>query len=246
MIQAAIEKILDLGDIRTVELHGRPYAREADRLGRMRKPEEHQPDAVQVSTLDALVDYLVGNPDGLDIPSLFLHVVNRARVELLGPLQPANGNARFCYMAATFTPPNFDLGRWYPVDEFVVGLQSAFMPTIESGAVISMLANMANEAIRQNTDDGFSQTIAIKTGLTTKSEVKVKNPIELQPVCTFREAAQPLGGFILRLKDQGNGAPLVALYCADEKLMQLEAIQAVGVYLKARLEEKGAVVQVFS
>ena len=40
---------------------------------------------------------------------------------------------------------------------------------------------------KTNKDDGFTQTLEIKTGITTKEKVEVKNHVLLQPYRTFRE-----------------------------------------------------------
>lgn len=245
MIAEAIEKVLGLGEIRQADFNGHLFARERDGLERIKRPEEHRPEALLVSSLNALVAYLAANPDGLDVADLFIHVESRKRVELLGPLQPKNDNLRFNYVGAAFTPPSFEFGRWYPVDDFIMAFQAAFIPTDEFDAVVCMLANIANEAVKQSVDDGFSQTIQVKTGLTTKSEVKVQNPVRLRPIFTFREAEQPLGDFILRLKDQGaDRPPAVALFHADLPLLQLEATAEIYRYLRGRLEEEGLLAKV--
>lgn len=245
MIVEAIEKLLDLSAIRAVDIQGRAYVRKTDDVVRLRAPEEHQPASLAVGSLDAIVDYLTQDPDGHGFEKVFLHVVNRGRVDLLGPLQPANDNARFRFLVAMDTPPAFQYGRWYPVDEFIVGFQAAMMQTDQAAAIICHLANLASEAIKQNTDDGLSQTISIKTGITTKSEVKVKNPMELQPIFTFREAIQPTGEFILRLDEKGAACvPRAALFHADEGALELAAMGAVGDYLRQRLEEEAAPIPV--
>lgn len=236
MISEAIDRILKLAEIRKLELNGATYASDTDRLQRVKPSEHYAPTPLVFSNLDSLISYIETNPDNLNTEGLRLHVVNRLVVELIGPLQTDNDNARFCYARATFDPTNFHYDVWMPIDEFIVSIQSAFVQTDQSDAVVNMLANIANEAIRTSKDDGFSQTISIKTGLTTKSEVTVRNPVELVPITTFREVEQPAGQFILRLKDHG-GPPLVCLFAADVKALQLAGAVAVAKYLIHRLEE---------
>lgn len=241
MITEAINRIIELATIRTVERNGAMYVSEGDRLQRLRPPVHESPAPLEFSNLDSLIGYIATNPDNLDTESLRLHVVSSVRVDLIGPLQPINDNVRFCYAVAKFYLPSsyFEFGKWMPLEEFIIGMQSAFVPTDQSLAVVSMLANIANEAIRTNKDDGFSQMISVKTGLTTKSEVTVKNPVELVPVSTFREVEQPIGKFILRLNDKGrSGAPLVGLFAADIMALRLAAVGALAKYLNERIEEE--------
>jgi hypothetical protein len=246
VIKEAIEKILDLGEIRTIEQAGRIYARDKDHLHVVVKPEEIEPAPLKVGTLESLVRYLVANPDGLDLDALTIHVLDPLEVRVIGPLQPENCNTRFTYLRACAGIGSFQFNKYMDLEAFVVGLQAGFVSSGEVAQIVAMLANLANEAIRQNKDDGFSQTLQVKTGLTTKAEVTVKNPVILAPFRTFREVEQPPGKFILRLKDHGNAAPLVALFSADLGAWELEAIKAIRIKLELMMEAKGIKVEVMS
>lgn len=247
MIKEAIEKILALDEIRTVEEDGRLYVRDADDLERLKRPDEYHPTPLKVGNLHSVVQYLTLNPDGLDVESLTIHVLDPYTVELIGPLQNDNDNTRFIYLAAKAKPNAFKFNRYLELEDFVLSLQASFRPSEEMAAVVHMLANLANETIRQNLDDGFSQSLQIKTGLTTKAEVQVKNPLCLVPLRTFREVEQPAGQFLLRLRDQGGGGPpLVSLTIADGDAWELEAIEAITLALEGWIEEQGLAVEVLS
>jgi hypothetical protein len=246
VIKEAIDKVIELDEIRMVEDDGRIYVRGREELKRVKRPDEHHPTPLKVGNLRTVVQYLVLNPDGLDLASLTIHVTDPFTVEVIGPLQSDNDNTRFTYLTARCRPNGFQFNRAIDLEEFVLDLQANFQRTGPLDEVVCMLANLANETIRQNIDDGFSQTLQIKTGLTTKAEVKVQNPIELVPFRTFREVEQPAGEFILRFKERKNAAPMVSLTIADGDAWELEAIAAIRTTLKGWLEEEALVVEVLS
>jgi hypothetical protein len=246
MIKEAIEKIIELDEIRTYEMDGRIYTRNRDQLQPLIKPEEVDPVPLEVCNLRSFIKYLVINPDGLDLDWLTIYVVDAFNVHLIGPLQESNCNRRFTYLAAHVEPCFFKFNQFLELEDFVISLQANFQRTAELGAVVHMLANLANENIRQNIDDGFTQSLQIKDGLTTKAEVKVQNPITLIPFRTFREVEQPAGEFILRLKGRGDRAPLVCLTVADGNAWQLQAIAAIRQLIAAWLNENDLTIGILS
>lgn len=245
MIKAAIDRVLELGKIETTDFEGLAYGRQADQLKRIKSPAHYKPEPLEVQALESLINYLASNPDKLQIEDVFLIVIDPVRVELVGGLQPDNDNARFTYVAATYRPPGFHFGQWMELEDFIIWMQSAFQPTEQSAAVVCMLGNMASERIKTAADDGFAQSIQVKTGLTTKAEVKVQNPVELVPFRTFREVRQPTGQFILRLKERGQGYPVASLFESDGAAWWLSAVDNVAEYLRARLDQEGIGVKVF-
>ena len=102
-------------------------------------------------------------------------------------------------------------------------------------SLIDVLGNLANEHVTENKDDGLSQTIQVRTGITTRAKVKIENPLSLKPYRTFREVEQPESLFIFRLKNQ-NGLHC-ALYESDGGAWKLEAIKNIKAHLAGELPE---------
>ena len=236
MIKEAIDRVLELSQIRTIEVFDRLYAVNQGRLDFIRAPDEHQPSRVNLYGLNSLVTYLSINPDGLDQDKIMVHVIGPDEVEVIGPLMPLSGNGRFTYARVSFDVPCFQFNRYMDLESFILGLQTGFAPSSDLSNIVLMLACLVNETIRQNQDDGFSQSLQIKTGLTTKAEVKVENPVALIPYRTFREVEQPPGKFILRLQNNGAAPPMVALFNADLAAWELEAMAAIEAWLKQQFE----------
>lgn len=127
------------------------------------------------------------------------------------------------------------LGQWHDLELFIIQLQGMFVAhDPKAGAIIDMLGHLANEYIKENRDDGFSQSIQVRTGITTKSEVTIENPICLTPYRTFREVKQPSSDFIFRLRNTNNNLQC-ALFEGDGGAWELEAVKNIAAYLQERV-----------
>ena len=98
-----------------------------------------------------------------------------------------------------------------------------FAGTVESGTVA------------QYGDDGVTQKATIKTGLASKGEAILPNPVRLKPFRTFLEINQPESDFIFRMRE-GRGVEC-AIYEADGGAWQIEAMQRIKVYIQNALND---------
>jgi hypothetical protein len=234
MLSQFVDKLVSLGEIRTVEHEGNTYSNA--NLSRIKTPNQADPNPLIFHSLGGLLHFL---DDGLmqkDLPlpsDMLLHIVDPFAIHLLGRLQPDNENRRFCYAIARTTPMSFSFGEYLNLEEMVLALQCEFRQNEERDALIQMLGSVASEHIREHNDDGMSQSIQIKTGLRLKSEVKVTNPIELIPYRTFRECEQVKSPFIVRFKARGEYPPMMMLKDAGGEHWQLDAMINIRSWLEA-------------
>jgi hypothetical protein len=238
MIKEAIDKILDLAPIHLESVEGEAYFKDSQRLKRLKRPHEFVPAELVFYNLTGLKSYIERNPDNLDTSILFLHVVDFNQVDLLGPLQPHNNNTRFLYARAVDSRVHFAFGKFMNLEQFIICILTNFVHGREnddSEAIIKMLGNMANEDIKTNKDDGFSQSIQIKTGLTTKAAVEVSNPVVLYPYRTFIELDQPAHNAVLRFQQAEGRETKVALFEADGGGWRVEAVHLIRDWLKEHL-----------
>lgn len=233
MLREAIDRILDIRPFQTVEIDGKTYT--DGRLHRINPNRLQSPEALPFHTLTGIVDFLqsdncrngfVGNGDA---PSI--HVVNYNHVRIIGNIDVDSDNVRFNYAKAILDNPQFGFGRFMGLEDFIVSLQSQFIHTEQIDDIIGMLGSLANEQVVENKDDGFSQSINIRTGITTKSRVKIKNPLKLKPYRTFREIDQPSSNCILRLKKNNDGL-FAGLWEADGDQWKLEAIGGIKAFFE--------------
>lgn len=234
MLAELVDKILSLGVIQKTEIGARTYTK--DRLNLVHPPEHSAPETLNFKTLKGLTDYVSTNSDSFHLKDVFLHVLDYDQVYLYGHLIPAACNNRFQYASAKLHAESFRFGDWKDLETFIIALQSMFVADAATEALIGMLGNLANEYVVENKDDGFSQAVQIRTGITTKSQVKITNPMTFRPYRTFREVEQPASQFIFRLRKSANGLQCV-LFESDGGAWKLEAIANVKKWLAAALPE---------
>ena len=233
-IVSAINRILELDQtIVTQEIDGRLYSK--FKLNRVPLSNETAPSPVNFNTLTGLVAFAKALPE----KNVFFHVESPTRVTLLGELQPENFNLRFCFAEARtdFEPFAFASTRnpaWVDLELFVISLQSMFWETESREDIISLLGSVSNEAVETNNDDGFSQSLHVRIGISLREKAKVENPVYLRPYRTFREVDQPEGRFILRIRKK-DGLQC-SLWEADGGLWKSTAMKTIKEWLDYETE----------
>jgi len=216
MLKALLERTLELANIKFETIGGNVFTK--DRLIRVKDSNQHSPETLELNNLKGLVDYTEQLPN----KDMFFAVTSPTKVSLMSQIDPDNDNTQFIFATAVLSVDNFNFNHWFDLETFIISLLSQFEGTEERDATIETLARLSNEYIVNNTDDKFSQKVQVKTGLTTKAEVEVKNPILLKPFRTFREVDQPESNFVLRYRNQ-NGIQ-AALFEGDGGCWKLDAI----------------------
>ncbi len=196
------------------------------------------PEAILLSTLMGLHDYLESNIDGLDKEKLQLRVVGPTQVELEGLLEDEKERFRRRRFArAVFTPTDFKFGQFLDSETFTIGLQVAFVKTVERDDLLTFVGSIRESSVRETVDDGLSQEVKTANGLTRVENARVPNPVTLAPYRTFTELDQPESQFVLRMR-QGpeNGKPMIALFEADGGAWKREAVARAAVWLRGNIE----------
>lgn len=236
MTENAVNAIAELARAaagRTVLIDGTEYS--TAELHDPRKPDP-EPKPLVVHTLNALTDYIAQNKDGVGDECL-VHIVSPTQVSVVGELRGRFAQ-RFTFASAQIVPAaaSFRFGAWMPPDEMVIALQALFAEnTHERGRayVLRIVGNLRDEAVRQQSDDGVTQTVTAKAGIATLAEVAVQNPVTLAPFRTFAEIEQPESPFIIRFR-KGHGGAEVALFEADGGAWKLDAIRGIAAALDGR------------
>jgi hypothetical protein len=232
---AAVAAIQDSVKTEIIKIDGIEYAtREV-----FDPPVADLPRALQLNTLSGLADYI---GSGLDAHTrLAIHVVDHQQVNLVGPLVDRD-NRRFVYATASadavLGPAQFQFGRYYEVEEFVIKLATLFEGDDQLARVLQIVGNIKEERVRSTEDDGLSQTVVARAGVASVAEIRVPNPVRLKPYRTFREIEQPASPFLLRLRS-GDGEeelPTCALYEADAGEWKLTAIERIAAFFNERSE----------
>lgn len=221
-----IEKILSLAPANFAEINGRTFT---DR----QLAAIDDPVAVPISchTITGLVDYLDTMDAGEQEEAVF-HIVDFDRVSIVSPIFGSN-KQRETYITANAYELKHRLNSHMPVDEFIIYLQSMFVQDDVTAKIMKVVGNLSQGQNTTHADDGVTQRVEAKVGVTRVEVVDLPNPVELRPFRTFMDIEQPQSKFILRIKADDSG-PQCALYEADGGAWKNKAIANIKDYLKGR------------
>jgi hypothetical protein len=248
MDDAAVKAIKDLAleSQGTIEVGGRTYWKASKE--RIVAP-HYTPETLKFVTLTGLVDYVTGEPDvvetaGTPDPSTplvnakdaYLHIEDFNKVVLLSaPQGPKNIRHRI----AEATSPvslDFPFGKFMPVEEMTIKLRTMFCKNDDLDEIVFSLTKVDLSNSLQQGDDGVSQSIQVKKGISGASvEGKtLKGLYNLAPRRTFGEAVQAESEFLFRMKIvEGEGT--AALFQSGGNEWRLAAIQNVRTWLTDKL-----------
>lgn len=212
---------------------------------RLPLPEEPTPGTLAMASLEGIVDYMKSSDTDADLPNeniFIVQVVDFCQVRVVSSLIGLRLQ-RHVLAAATcdnlFNNGGFSFGRYYDIESFIPTLQSMFCGgDNDREKVLRMLSGLTSEVVRKDTDDGNTQIVAVRKGISMSEDQRVPNPVRLQPWRTFREVTQPTSPFVLRLKGDVGQPPTAALFEADGGAWKIDAVNSIKQWLADRLEDQ--------
>lgn len=246
MIKEALQYLIGLASGERPVIDGRQYS--TTTLHPVMAPTA---EFLELHSLTGLVDYLRSGsdiscrvPDGTVIKEeskIFIHVLGPGTVYLYGALDSV-WHQRECFLKVSLIDNSFRFGQWHEIEDFIVEVQSKFEVDETVKIILGALSKIDDEAKKTLEDNGVSQKVMIRTGITTLAWGDIPNPIILKPYRTFAEVEQPSCKFVLRLRsatqrETDQGKPKVALFDAGGNLWQMEAIQAIKNWLHEQLPD---------
>lgn len=204
---------------------------------KMLRPYEPDPaPCFDIFSLDGLCDWLNADVDkNIKLfGRLFVHVCNERIVTVETRSSGIEGNRRFTLAKCEFPLHRFPWGEYIDQEKFVVMLLSRFANDPEGGrdAVGAFVGKIKQEQSAKTMDDGVTQKVAVKTGISLTAEIPVKNPVYLAPQRTFTEIEQPISPFVLRVQE----GPSIALFEADDGAWKNEAVSRISTFIRSRIQ----------
>ena len=230
MLKKALEYIVGLKEPYVGVFNGCTYTDKPI----IRIPEKLYAESIRMNALTGLCGYIKSNVDDM-YARMILHVVSPTEVRLLSALDVERG--RECMAQAHALLPEFPFGRFLDHEEFCIALQSQFLKNDDRDLVLKFAGTVEDGTVAQYGDDGVTQKAIVRTGVASKSDAVVPNPVRLAPYRTFLEAEQPESDFIFRMRTD-NGVQC-ALFEADGGAWKNRAMENVRAYLCEQLEESG-------
>lgn len=233
MIREALEYIVGLGDAKEHEIHGDVYS---DKQLHLVKPYFPMAKAIEMHTLTSLVDYIKAQVD--EMPEhMIIDVRSPEQVALYTQLDANHDREEFVVVNARV--PAFPFNQFMDQEKFNINLQAKFLsdPETDKELILKFAGTVEAGTVEQYGDDGVTQKATIKTGIASKADAVVPNPVSLRPYRTFLEVAQPKSDFIFRMKQDRYDGISIAIFEADGGAWKMEATKAIKEYLEFELAD---------
>jgi hypothetical protein len=190
-----------------------------DQAGNVYPKNPPLPALIELTTLSGLAGLITSGLDqkaAADFKTIcYLHVEDHETVSLVDRVPDAYGQRRTWATATAVVNQPIQFNRYYEPDEFVIGLLAGFLDTPDLTSLLKIVGNLAAENVATSTDDGVSQTVAVRKGV-LKASVELPPRVTLTPYRTFSEAQQPSSSFLFRVKNMGaDRVPQCGLFEAD-------------------------------
>ncbi|MBC2140163.1 MULTISPECIES: hypothetical protein [Listeria] len=184
-----------------------------------------------LNTLTGLIDYIKANLERID-KKMILRINGPQEVMLEGLLEFDGNRETLVHVDALL--PEIRYNNFLDSESFIIALQANFTETPDRDILLKVMGNVVEGEVKNVGDDGTSQSVVIKSGISSKAEAKVPNPVVLAPYRTFIEVEQPASSFIFRMKE----GPCGAIFEADGGAWKHAAIKNVKEHLAAALDEE--------
>jgi hypothetical protein len=232
MIKEALQYLMSLKDAKQIELGGRKYTDGA--LAAVKPPMQSD---LTIATLTGIADYFNTNPDDIDLKNTVVHIKNHKQVNVVSAVT-GEWIQRHQYLTAVTEPKQFAYGRYMPLEDFIVSMQTYFVQDEITAKLMQMAGNLTDETSVKVLDDGVTQQVQAKMGIRIEN-VQLPNPVSLAPYRTFTQIEQPASAFVFRLKKSGGPGegPTAALFDADGGNWQNDAIMNIKEWLREKLPE---------
>ena len=232
MIEKALQYIVGLKEPHLQEINGDMYS---DKV--LHRIDTYYPQAepIKMNTLTSLLDYIRSNIDVM-AEKMIIQVVSPEEVKLFSCLN--DNRERECLAVVKAHVPSFNYERFIDHETFLINVQSKFLdePGTDKNLLLKFAGTVEAGSVANYGDDGVTQKATVSTGIASKSDAIVPNPVKLAPFRTFVEVPQPISDFIFRIKQDKYEGILCAIFEADGGAWKNEAMHEIHSFLKTNLE----------
>ena len=237
MIKEALQYIVGLSEAKVQDItlaDGTVQTYSDKPLHRLQKHIPMVDKAIEMCMLTSLVDYIKGNIDSMS-DKMIIQVVDPETVVLFSQLNEERYREKMVVVKARI--PDFRFDTYMDQENFCINLQSKFIddPDTDRALILKFAGTMEAGTIAEYGDDGVTQKATVKTGIASKGEAIVPNPVKLRPYRTFLEVEQPASEFIFRVKQNKYDGISCAIFEADGGAWKIAATSSIKDYLQFEL-----------
>lgn len=210
MIKSAMKYIADLVEskrkIESIEIKGATYTE--CNLSRI---DEYVPrcECLDFTDLDGMCENVAANLE-MNCHNLPLTFVVEPQEVRVYSHYDVNKKRELIFRARS-QHPSIPFGQFLDIEHMVIVLQTCFEDSDNKNNLIQLISNISKEQKVSLEDDGITQKVVVREGITTKQTVAVPPLIRLAPFRSFYELERDNQLFLLRVDRNGR----VALFDAD-------------------------------
>lgn len=199
-------------------------------------------ETVRFSTLEDFCLFAKRNPQNQEATNPIIVVNPNFTVSLLSAPNPYDGRRTELAMAKAHDVDGFRFGNTYDVEAFIIALKSKFdSHDSDWEAVFNLVRKVQIEEGVELNDDGMSQKVTIKKGVSAASVEAAVKPVDyaLRPYRIFPEVEQPKSVFFLRLSGNKEFGVKVALFETDGGAWKIDAARTIRDFIISRIGDSG-------
>lgn len=233
MIKEALQYLVELGKAEEHTINGDTYSDKPLHRIDMYIPKAN---AIEMHTLTSLVDYIKSDVDEMS-DKMIVEVASPTKVNLYSQLDYNRDREKLVSVSARV--PEFSFNNFMDQEKFCINLQSKFIddPQTDRSLILKFAGTVEAGTVAEYGDDGITQKATVKTGIASKGDAIVPNPVKLRPYRTFLEVEQPISEFIFRMKQDKYDGINCAIFEADGGAWQIAATKAIKEYLQFELAD---------
>lgn len=233
MIKEALQYLVELGKAEEHTINGDTYSDKPLHRIDMYIPKAN---AIEMHTLTSLVDYIKSDVDEMS-KKMIVEVASPTKVNLYSQLDYNRDREKLVSVSARV--PEFSFNNFMDQEKFCINLQSKFIDDTQTdrSLILKFAGTVEAGTVADYGDDGITQKATVKTGIVSKGDAIIPNPVKLRPYRTFLEVEQPISEFIFRMKQDKYDGINCAIFEADGGAWQIAATKAIKEYLQFELAD---------
>lgn len=191
---------------------------------------------LHTNSLSSVADYIKSNADFDALASdgrKIIHVEDEKTVWLYTEMN--SFKKRSALLLASAWVSSFPFGQWLSLENFLISVQANFVTDEHRDELLSFVATVKQDTGVEQQDDGVTQKVTTRSGVSLSRTSKVPNPITLRPFRTFSEVEQPESSFVFRIKAEEGCGVKAALFAADGDAWRHDAILKIRDYFQTHV-----------
>jgi hypothetical protein len=225
MIKEAIDRILAISEPKEMHILGRTFLVSA---GKTEEVSNENHTRLESPSLDGLLDYSKRFA-GTDA---FIYVSSPTCVTLFA--NKAKSGLNHVAYTAKACINTFPFGNKLSQEEMTIKLRSCFEENEDLRSLLVGISRITSGPVTTSADDGVTQTVTVKTGVSMKDEADVNPVRRLVAYRSFAGISSPKASYLLRVYADKEQGPRFSLFDMEGDAWIAETVSKLKTYCRNR------------